>query len=266
MATPSIAFETLPDELLLAVLSHLAPIGLCAVRVCDSRLVALATDSSLWETCHRRRWARPPLPQQPAAGWFADFARRSLQDARVLPLLRELREASRRDSPAARDRIWRELMAPGVELFDVACSLTSDGEEVSLHEEAETLLRGLNQNSVRIEFEALLLRARQCEAGLGEGRNIAELLEERGGPAAIGASARGSDHPSSSALSSIPHPNLLGTVLYSSRLRALLLLEPRRRRRRGRRRPVRPRRAGPARGRGRGAPPRPMVRGRRSAP
>eukprot|EP00315_Gephyrocapsa_oceanica_P014570 CAMPEP_0185348728 /NCGR_PEP_ID=MMETSP1364-20130426/1904_1 /TAXON_ID=38817 /ORGANISM="Gephyrocapsa oceanica, Strain RCC1303" /LENGTH=213 /DNA_ID=CAMNT_0027948183 /DNA_START=12 /DNA_END=649 /DNA_ORIENTATION=+ len=212
MATPpSITFETLPDELLLAVLSHLPPIGLCAVRVCDSRLVALATDSSLWETCHRRRWARPPLPQQPAAGWFADFARRSLQDARVLPLLRELREAARRDSPAARDRIWRELMAPGVELFDVACSLTSDGEEASLHEEAETLLRGLNQNSVRIEFEALLLRARQCEAGaewlsagLGEDRNIAELLEERGGPAAIGASARGSAHPSSSALSSIP--------------------------------------------------------------
>jgi regulator of sirC expression with transglutaminase-like and TPR domain len=169
MAVPS-AFSILPDHLILAVLTHLPPTTLCAARACDRRLQALAAVESLWEPCHRRRWTRPATSHRPASGWLADFARRSEQDGRVLSLLRDLRESPRMS--AARARIWNELMAPGMEVFDAACSLAaaapppaaSAGGGDAVAHEAELLLEGLNQNEVRVEFEALLQRARMYEA------------------------------------------------------------------------------------------------------
>lgn len=197
----------LPDELLLCVLARLEPPVLCAVRSCDCRLRALASDSALWEGAHRGRWQRPALGRPPPAGWFADFARRHAQDARLPFALQMLRALARLPSllgRGERDRVWAQLMAPGVELYDAAARLAmlpdSCGGSAGERDEALKLLRGLNQNAVRIEWEALLERA----DGIGEEADSDWLGGGESTGGGQGFSYMSSHHSSSSSLADAP--------------------------------------------------------------
>ena len=132
----------LPDELVLAIFAGCAPTQLCALAQTCSRLKALSRDQDVWRRCHTARWRHPHQAVAPPPGWRADFARRHVQDARVVGLLRSLKQSDARASEVA----WSLLLDLGMEVFDEVLRLADVGEE-----EAENALLGLNQAAVRAE-------------------------------------------------------------------------------------------------------------------
>ena len=153
----------LPDELLLALLARLSPPSLCAARACDRRLRGLASDPALWRAALLQRWRRPEVCSPPTCGWMKEYSRRHKQDGRVPGLLRELHAAARCSSQTdRRDRLWRELLAAGLEIYDVASELVENGG-ADERDEAENLLRAINQGVVGREWHALIRKAEREE-------------------------------------------------------------------------------------------------------
>ena len=125
----------LPDELVLAIFAECAPTQLCAIGSTCQRLKALSRDQDVWRRCHTARWRHPHQAVAPPPGWRADFARRHVQDARVVGLLRSIKQSDARASEVA----WSLLLDLGMEVFDEVLRLADAGEE-----EAENALLGLN--------------------------------------------------------------------------------------------------------------------------
>ena len=146
----------LPDELVLAIFAECAPTQLCAIGSTCQRLKAISRDDHVWRRCHTARWRHPHQAVAPPPGWRADFARRHVQDARVVGLLRSLKQSDARASEVA----WSLLLDLGMEVFDEVLRLADAGEE-----EAENALLGLNQAAVRAEWHELVRRADAPAAG-----------------------------------------------------------------------------------------------------
>jgi hypothetical protein len=174
-------FALLPDELLLSVLTRLPAQMLCCVQACDRRLRGLATDPSPWQLLHRQRWTRPARDSgsPPVDNWFAEYARRHVQDAQLPAQLRALHAEAGRSDPASRaerDTLWRRLMTCGLEVYDRACVLSmrpdTDGGSAAERAEAQKVMQGINQADVRREWQALLRKAAQAETEAGAGVGV----------------------------------------------------------------------------------------------
>eukprot|EP00966_Prymnesium_polylepis_P055361 1280377-Prymnesium_polylepis.1 len=144
--------DSLPDELLSLLVSAFGHVELCRLSCTSTRHRRTVVCDERWAALHLLRWSAPPpdpAASPPRGGWRADYARRHLQDARVLPVLHGM---SSRDTSA---EAWHDLLRMGEEVYERVIEVIDSTQASKVNGQAWSALRALNQAAVRREWTRL---------------------------------------------------------------------------------------------------------------